>query len=261
VGVAWLVLLVLVWRERELERARANAQSVDVKNATPANSSPQPTPLPTPPKDAFHPGDELLFFASHTPAPLHGLPAPINQSGWLRIDKLMQANDIAGLFKESDGIRFHFLRAQTRVRVIDYPLPIRTGGGEAFAEVRVQSGAAENESVVIPASLLSRGPKPPSDLPDISKLNAQDRHAIFDEYFRTLDTSLETASKDLSPFGKSGVKLSLMTRRLDFEKKAIEQQYDLEEKTRRKFNVNHGEIEAVVWYGLSQGWAFSYRDY
>ena len=208
---------------------------------------------------SLKPGTEAIFFATNLPSPLIGLAAPRFKHGWQRIEKLLLADDFTGTIKECDGVSCHFLRAQTRVKVID-PVAVKMSTGEALAEVRVMSGHAENESVFVPASFLYLKPVPPDNLSDISKIEEALQKRLFTANFATMDLAFDDATKKVSPFGAEGLKLALTSKRFDFELAAMEYQHSARRTHIHSGGITAEQFDAIIWRGLREGWRYTYRD-
>lgn len=205
-------------------------------------------------------GDILRVRPGNLPGPFQGTPAPKSIAGWKRIAQLAEATDAMGLLKESDGVNCFFVRAQTKVRVIDPNYSV-ISDEERVMEVRMVDGAFANESGLMLESTLGRDPKPPSDLPNSTNLNEGTRREIFNSYFSNLDASFDEAAKSLSTNGPDAIKLALRTRRTDFETKAVELKFPRDEELQSKHKLSKNEVEAVIWDGLRRGWEVKFRDY
>jgi hypothetical protein len=219
--------------------------------------APQAAVRPSP--DDYRLGDVLICGNNNLPAPLHGLPAPRRLSGWARIDRLLKADDLPGLFKECDGVNCYFVRAQTKVRVID------TNAGkfenETVLEVRFLAGRLANQSAFITKEFLNRNVAVPKDAVPVDHIPEKERREMFSGYFSACNEAFEETARTFSPLGVKGIEATLFSKRFEYEVEALERHHRSHQKLIQKSPRSNSEFEAVVWNGLAQGWEYTLKDY
>jgi hypothetical protein len=243
--------------EPAIEGRKTAAESERNKNV----ESPDPRKAEPPAPDVadIRPGDIMIVEANSLPTPLHGLPVPRRMRNWERLDKLVSAKDGIGALKECDGISLYFVRAQTKVRVID-PRAGRIGDTD-FVEVRLLSGPHRNESAFAPRDYLDRAPRPPDKLPKIDHIPDKEQREMFDGFVRACNTAYEQAADGVSPLGREGIALTLRTKRFEYEEKALGHYAKAYQQLIQGSPRAGSEFEAVIWKGIVDGWPREIKDF
>lgn len=208
--------------------------------------------------ERFDVGEELVFYGGELPLPLSGFPGVTARLRYERIRIKLKSGDKIGIVRECDGTAAHFLRAQTKVKVID-PKVDGPEEPDPLVEVRVLTGPAANRSVFVPSILLSRAPVPRKLLVDVTRLSEQQKRAAFAAYLTFCNDAFRAAGKQVA-VGHADLAAALRTKRYEYELAARKSFERARDEFAKKESLTADEFDACVWYEIEKGWSVEVKD-